>query len=55
LPDYIEATGIAKMRDPFNDKLAGRLVRQKLRHRMNPKIGKVDIDYEVLHDAFFKY
>ena len=22
---------------------------------MNPKIGKVDIDYEVLHDAFFKY
>lgn len=22
---------------------------------MNPKIGKVDIDYQVLHDAFFKY
>ena len=55
LPDYIEATGIAKMRDPFNDKQAGRTVRQKLRHRMNPKIGKVDIDYQVLHDAFFKY
>ena len=22
---------------------------------MNPKLGKVDIDYEILHDAFFKY
>lgn len=22
---------------------------------MNPKMGKIDIDYEVLHDAFFKY
>ena len=22
---------------------------------MNPKLGKIDIDYEVLHDAFFKY
>lgn len=21
---------------------------------MNPKLGKIDIDYEVLHDAFFK-
>lgn len=22
---------------------------------MNPKMGKIDIDYQVLHDAFFKY
>jgi len=22
---------------------------------MNPKLGKMDIDYQVLHDAFFKY
>lgn len=22
---------------------------------MNPKLGKIDIDYEVLHDAFFKH
>jgi len=21
---------------------------------MNPKLGKIDIDYEILHDAFFK-
>jgi len=43
------------LRDPFNDKEAGRLVRQKLRERMNPKLGKIDIDYEVLHNAFFKF
>lgn len=22
---------------------------------MNPKMGKIEIDYDVLHDAFFKY
>jgi len=22
---------------------------------MNPKMGKIDISYEVLHDAFFKH
>ena len=22
---------------------------------MNPRLGKIDIDYQVLHDAFFKY
>jgi len=27
LPPYIEATGISKLRDPFNDQAAGRLVR----------------------------
>ena len=53
--EHIEKTGIAKLRDPFNDKEAGRLVRQKLRERMNPKLGKIDIDYEVLHNAFFKF
>jgi len=55
LPEHIEKTGIARLRDPFNDKEAGRLVRQKLRERMNPKLGKIDIDYEVLHNAFFKF
>lgn len=31
------------------------MVKQKLRDRMNPKMGKIEIDYDVLHDAFFKY
>jgi splicing factor 3B subunit 2 len=37
LPDYIEATGIARLRDPFLDRDGGKMVRQKLRERMNPK------------------
>ena len=36
------------------DRDGAKMVRQKLRERMNPKLGKIDIDYEVLHDAFFK-
>lgn len=31
------------------------MVREKLKERMNPRLGKIDIDYAVLHDAFFKY
>lgn len=37
------------------DRDGAKMVRQKLRERMNPKLGKIDIDYEVLHDAFFKH
>jgi splicing factor 3B subunit 2 len=30
-------------------------LRQKQKDKMQPKMGKLDIDYQVLHDAFFKY
>ena len=26
-----------------------------MKERVQPKMGKIDIDYQVLHDAFFKY
>lgn len=53
LPDFIEATGISKIRNTeLNEK---RGLKQKMRDRMQPKLGKMDIDYQVLHDAFFKY
>ena len=26
-----------------------------MRERVQPKMGKVDIDYQKLHDAFFKF
>ena len=54
LPDFIEKTGISNLRDPFTDRDGARMIKQKLRERMNPKLGKIDIDYEILHDAFFK-
>ena len=30
-------------------------LRQKQKDKMKPKMGKLDIDYQVLHDAFFKH
>jgi splicing factor 3B subunit 2 len=60
LPDYIEKTGISKLRDINVNGAAMVLfvfikIHQKLRERMKPRMGKMDIDYDVLHDAFFKY
>lgn len=55
LPENIEATGIAKLRDPFTERDGQKMIKQKLKERMNPKMGKIDIEYEVLHDAFFKH
>jgi splicing factor 3B subunit 2 len=43
------------LRDPFSERDGQKMVREKLRDRMNPRLGKIDIDYRVLHDAFFKY
>jgi splicing factor 3B subunit 2 len=52
LPDFIEATGISKIRD--NTGADKKALKQKMRERMQPKLGKMDIDYQVLHDAFFR-
>lgn len=51
LPEYIQATGITKLRENTQKKS----VKVQARERMNPKLGKLDIDYQILHDAFFKY
>ncbi|KAI9313950.1 hypothetical protein BX666DRAFT_565525 [Dichotomocladium elegans] len=53
LPDYIAQTGIADTRDAMRQKEARASARR--RARLNPKLGKMDIDYQKLHDAFFKY
>lgn len=55
LPDFIESTGIGKIRQSVMDKEGGQTMKQKSRERTQPKMGKIDIDYEVLYDAFFKY
>lgn len=52
LPDFIESTGISHIRNIEDEKKG---LKQKLRERMTPKLGRLDIDYQVLHDAFFKY
>lgn len=55
LPEFIAETGIAKIRDTILEQEALKKAKQKSRERVRPKMGKIDIDYQVLHDAFFKY
>lgn len=55
LPSYIADTGIATMRDAIKEKEANMSLKAKTRERVQPKMGKMDIDYQKLHDAFFKH
>ena len=55
LPSYIADTGIGTMRDALKEKEATMSLKQKTRERVQPKMGKIDIDYQKLHDAFFKF
>merc|ERR1711991_868466 len=50
LPKAIQEIGVSELRNP------GRLatLKQKQRQRMNPKLGRLDVDYQKLHAAFFR-
>jgi splicing factor 3B subunit 2 len=47
LPDFIAATGIEKIRQAYIEKEDSKKLKQKQRERMQPKMGKMDIDYQV--------
>jgi splicing factor 3B subunit 2 len=47
LPSFIEATGIAKLRQAYEDKNAEQSAKQKARNQSRPKMSKMDIDYQV--------
>lgn len=51
----IADTGIAAMKDALKEKEADQTLKAKTRERVQPKMGKVDIDYQKLHDAFFRF
>ncbi len=55
LPAYIADTGIATMKDALKEKEAESTLKQRTRERVQPKMGKMDIDYQKLYDAFFKF
>ena len=55
LPDFLAATGIGKVREAAAEKDDSKSLKQKGKDRMQPKMNKIDIDYQILHDAFFKY
>ena len=54
LPSFIRDTGIQEMRHP-NDGRENQTLRQKMRERVQGKLGRLDVDYQKLHDAFFRY
>lgn len=53
LPAYLASTGIGTLRelDKAADDRKG--LKGKTRERARPKMGRVEVDYKVLHDAFF--
>eukprot|EP00871_Galdieria_phlegrea_P000129 jgi/Galph1/1116/GphlegSOOS_G5837.1 len=55
LPPFIAQTGIQKLRDAYKAVEDEKTLKQKQREKIRPKLGKVDIDYQILHDAFFKF
>ncbi|KAJ1551808.1 Splicing factor 3B subunit 2 [Nowakowskiella sp. JEL0078] len=55
LPDFIKKTGIMEMRSAVRDKEDQQKLKSKTRERHQPKMGKLDIDYQKLHDAFFRW
>nr|WJH19462.1 Splicing factor 3B subunit 2 [Euglena gracilis] len=55
LPAFIADTGIAKIRQNYMEREEAKKAKLKQKDKINPKMGRVDIDYQVLHDAFFKY
>ncbi|KAF9405245.1 hypothetical protein BGZ94_003674, partial [Podila epigama] len=55
LPDFIKDTGIMELRNAVKEKEDASKLKTKTRERVQPKMGKIDIDYQKLHDAFFRY
>jgi splicing factor 3B subunit 2 len=55
LPEFIQNTGITELRDNMKNKDRYKTLKSRIRSRLQPKLGKLDMDYEKLHDAFFRY
>ncbi|EZG46184.1 splicing factor 3B subunit [Gregarina niphandrodes] len=55
LPAYMEATKIGEIRAAILEKEAQKSLKQKQREKVRPKAHRMHIDFQVLHDAFFKY
>merc|ERR1719291_1581975 len=55
LPDFMKKTGIMEMRAALQEKEEAKGMKSKMREKVRPKLGKIDIDYQKLQDAFFKW
>uniref|UniRef100_A0A8C3P345 Splicing factor 3b subunit 2 n=1 Tax=Cyanoderma ruficeps TaxID=181631 RepID=A0A8C3P345_9PASS len=55
LPEFIKRTGIQEMREALQEEEEQKTMKSKMREKVQPKMGKINIDYQKLHDAFFKW
>ncbi|BFZ55593.1 hypothetical protein PYCC9005_002634 [Savitreella phatthalungensis] len=55
LPAFISATGIGALRAAANDLRDEQSLKEQMRARVQPKMGRLDVDYQKLHDAFFRF
>lgn len=54
LPTFIAETGIGALRET-GWKSDTKSLAARAKEKMMPKMGKMEIDYQRLHDAFFRY
>jgi len=54
LPKFIQETGISEMRDAVLKKQESMNMAQRQRERVQGKLGKFDMDYNKLYEAFFR-
>lgn len=54
LPKFIQDTGILEMRDS-SGKDEDVNMKDRMRQRVQPKMGQLDLDFNKLYDAFFKF
>lgn len=52
-PEFIQATGIAKVRESYREAEQNKSLKQKARERIRPKTKRMDVDWSLLRDAFF--
>ena len=56
LPEFIRRTGIQEAREALQEKTdSSSSLKSKMREKIRPKMGKIEIDYQKLLDAFFKW
>ena len=55
LPDFIKATGIMEMRQALSEKEDEKSLKTKMKEKVRPKMGKINLNYQDLSDAFFKH
>ena len=53
LPASVLATGIDKVREAIKEEEDEKTTKQRQRERTRPKMGKINVDYQALYDAFF--